>query len=64
VAPSGLLLDRAIEVGVNAIDTANVYASGRSEEIVRRLIKGRRDSFILATKFSVPTDITTRTLAA
>ena len=50
------LLDRAIEVGVNAIDTANVYASGRSEEIVRRLIRGRRDSFILATKFSVPTD--------
>ena len=50
------LLDRAIEAGVNAIDTANVYASGRSEEIVRRLISGRRDSFILATKFSVPTD--------
>jgi aryl-alcohol dehydrogenase-like predicted oxidoreductase len=50
------LLNRAIEVGVNAIDTANVYASGRSEETVRRLIRGRRDSFILATKFSVPTD--------
>jgi aryl-alcohol dehydrogenase-like predicted oxidoreductase len=50
------LLDRAIEVGVNAIDTANVYTSGRSEEIVQRLIRGRRDSFVLATKFSVPTD--------
>lgn len=50
------LLDRAIEVGVNAVDTANVYASGRSEEAVRRLIRGRRDSFILATKFSVPTE--------
>ena len=50
------LLDRAFEVGVNAIDTANVYASGRSEETVRRLIRGRRDSIILATKFSVPTD--------
>ena len=50
------LLDRAIDVGVNAIDTANVYASGRSEEIVGRMISGKRDRFILATKFSVPTD--------
>jgi aryl-alcohol dehydrogenase-like predicted oxidoreductase len=50
------LLDRAIEAGVIALDTANVYASGRSEEIVGRLITGRRDRFILATKFSVPTD--------
>jgi aryl-alcohol dehydrogenase-like predicted oxidoreductase len=50
------LLDRAIEAGVIALDTANVYTSGRSEEIVGRLITGRRDRFILATKFSVPTD--------
>jgi aryl-alcohol dehydrogenase-like predicted oxidoreductase len=50
------LLDHAIEAGVIALDTANVYASGQSEEIVGHLITGRRDRFILATKFSVPTD--------
>jgi aryl-alcohol dehydrogenase-like predicted oxidoreductase len=51
VAPTeaSRLLDRAIDAGVIALDTANVYASGRSEEIVGRLITGRRDRFILAT---------------
>jgi aryl-alcohol dehydrogenase-like predicted oxidoreductase len=46
----------AMDAGVNAIDTANVYASSRSEEIVGGLISGTRDKLILATKFSVPTD--------
>ena len=50
------LLERAVDAGVNAIDTANVYSSGRSEEMVGRLIAGKRDRFILATKFSVATD--------
>jgi aryl-alcohol dehydrogenase-like predicted oxidoreductase len=51
------LLDRATDAGVIALDTANVYAAGRSEEIVGRLITGRRERIILATKFSVPTDV-------
>jgi aryl-alcohol dehydrogenase-like predicted oxidoreductase len=50
------LFGRAMDAGVNAVDTANVYGSGRSEEIVGHLINGMRDKLILATKFSVPTD--------
>jgi aryl-alcohol dehydrogenase-like predicted oxidoreductase len=47
------LLDWVVDAGVNVVDTANVYTSGRSEEIVGRLIAGKRDRLILATKFSV-----------
>ena len=50
------LFNRAVDAGINLIDTANVYAAGRSEEIVGRLIGGSRSRLILATKFSVPTD--------
>ena len=42
---------RALEQGVNFIDTANVYNSGKSEEVVGRLIGGKRDKWVLATKF-------------
>jgi 1-deoxyxylulose-5-phosphate synthase len=51
------IMDRAADAGVNFIDTANVYPlgsghdlAGRTEEIVGRWLKGRRDQFILATK--------------
>ncbi len=44
-------LARALELGVNFIDTANIYGAGRSEEVVGRAIKGRRHDVILATKF-------------
>jgi aryl-alcohol dehydrogenase-like predicted oxidoreductase len=51
------LLNSALDAGVNWVDTANVYASGRSEEILGNLIGvSQRDHLILATKFSVPTD--------
>ena len=50
------LFDAAIEAGINMVDTANVYAAGRSEEIVGRLIGSRRDQLIVATKFAVPTN--------
>jgi len=50
------LFNRAIDAGINVVDTANAYAAGRSEEIVGHLISARRDTLILATKFSVPTD--------
>jgi aryl-alcohol dehydrogenase-like predicted oxidoreductase len=49
------LLESAVDIGVNSVDTANVYASGRSEEILGRLIGAKRNRLILATKFSVPT---------
>jgi len=51
------ILDTAADAGVNFIDTANVYPlgggesiAGRTEEIVGRWLKGKRDRFILATK--------------
>jgi aryl-alcohol dehydrogenase-like predicted oxidoreductase len=48
VAPE--IVTRALELGVNLIDTAEVYGFGRSEQIVGRAIKGRRDEVFLATK--------------
>lgn len=47
------VLDRAVERGVNFIDTANVYGMGLSEEILGRWLKARgmRDRLVIATKF-------------
>ena len=44
------IVHKFLEAGGNHIDTANVYADGRSEEILGTAIKGRRDQVILATK--------------
>jgi aryl-alcohol dehydrogenase-like predicted oxidoreductase len=44
-------LSRAIELGVDFIDTADVYGGGHNELLVGRVIKGRRDRVVLATKF-------------
>jgi aryl-alcohol dehydrogenase-like predicted oxidoreductase len=43
------------EAGGNFIDTANMYADGRSEEIVGRLIADERDAVVVATKFTLET---------
>ena len=47
------MVDRALERGVNFIDTANVYSRGRSETVTGEALKrnGKRDRVILATKF-------------
>jgi len=46
---------KAFEVGINFIDTANVYARGGAEELLGRVLAGRpRDSYILATKLYFP----------
>ena len=45
------LIHQAIDAGVNCIDTADVYAGGRSEEIIGKALEGRRDGVVLATKF-------------
>jgi aryl-alcohol dehydrogenase-like predicted oxidoreductase len=47
---SAKIIDRFLEAGHNFVDTANVYAGGRSEEIVGRAIAPRRDEVVLATK--------------
>jgi aryl-alcohol dehydrogenase-like predicted oxidoreductase len=44
------IINRALEGGINFIDTADVYSRGRSEEIVGRALRGRRDDVVLATK--------------
>lgn len=46
------IIDRAIDAGINFLDTANVYAHGKSEEIVGQALKrnGHRDFIVLATK--------------
>ncbi len=50
------LIEQAMDAGVNFIDTAdNVYAEGRSEEIVGRALQGKRQSVVLATKVAFPT---------
>jgi aryl-alcohol dehydrogenase-like predicted oxidoreductase len=49
-ATSAKLLDRYLEAGGNFIDTADVYADTRSEEVLGRLLRGRRDEVVLATK--------------
>ena len=44
------MIDQFIDAGGNYIDTANVYAGGRSEEIVGSALAGRRDQIVVATK--------------
>jgi len=44
------IINRAVDLGINYIDTADVYAEGRSEEIVGKAIRGMRDNIVLATK--------------
>lgn len=44
------IITKAIDLGINLIDTADRYTKGRSEEIIGKAVKGRRDEVILATK--------------
>ena len=44
-------IDRALELGINFLDTADMYGIGSNEELVGRAIHGRRDRFLVATKF-------------
>ncbi|MFC0435585.1 aldo/keto reductase [Kutzneria buriramensis] len=51
---SAAMINRALDAGVNFIDTADVYSQGGSEEIIGRALKGRRDDVVLATKVHNP----------
>src|SRR5205809_2885107 len=44
------IIHRALDAGINFVDTADVYSRGESEEIVAKALKGRRDQIVLATK--------------
>src|SRR3954464_12334304 len=48
------IIHRALDDGINFIDTADVYSAGESEEIVGKALKTRRDDVVLATKFFMP----------
>jgi aryl-alcohol dehydrogenase (NADP+) len=49
-ADSLRILDRALDLGVNFIDTADLYVNGVTECIVAKAVKGRRDSVVIASK--------------
>jgi aryl-alcohol dehydrogenase-like predicted oxidoreductase len=49
-------IHRAIELGVNFLDTADIYGPFTNEELVGKAIKGRRDQVIVATKFGIVRD--------
>jgi aryl-alcohol dehydrogenase-like predicted oxidoreductase len=57
-ADAARLLDRALDHGINAVDTANVYGRGASEERLGRLLSrsGRRDRLVLSSKFHARMD--------
>jgi aryl-alcohol dehydrogenase-like predicted oxidoreductase len=48
------IIHKALDAGINFIDTADVYSRGESEEIVGKALKGRRDNIVLATKVFNP----------
>ncbi len=52
-AESLATLDRALEVGVDFLDTSDVYGPHTNEELVGRFLKGRRERVVLATKFGL-----------
>jgi aryl-alcohol dehydrogenase-like predicted oxidoreductase len=49
-------IHRALELGINFLDTADVYGPHKNEELVGRAIKGKRDKVVLATKFGIVRD--------
>jgi aryl-alcohol dehydrogenase-like predicted oxidoreductase len=56
-------IDRALELGVNFLDTADIYGPHTNEELVGRAIRGRREGLVVATKFGIvrdPADPTVR----
>jgi aryl-alcohol dehydrogenase-like predicted oxidoreductase len=44
------IIHKALDAGINFVDTADMYSRGESEEIVGQALKGRRDDVVLATK--------------
>lgn len=49
-------IHRALELGLNFLDTADAYGPYKNEELVGRAIKGKREKVVLATKFGIVRD--------
>lgn len=49
-ATSIRVIRKAVDLGINSVDTANVYTGRRSEEIIGKAVHGDRDRFVIATK--------------
>src|SRR5512135_2103219 len=48
------VINHALDLGINYIDTADMYDRGRSEEFVGKALKGKRGRVVIATKFAQP----------
>jgi len=59
-AESMRAVHRALELGVNFFDTANVYGAGHSERVLARALAGKRREVVIATKFNAVFNETTR----
>ena len=54
-ATSLTVIEHALDMGINYIDTANIYDDGNSEKIIGKALKGKRSQVIISTKFGIPT---------
>jgi aryl-alcohol dehydrogenase-like predicted oxidoreductase/GNAT superfamily N-acetyltransferase len=52
-AESLATLERSLELGIDFLDTADMYGTGKNEELLARFLRGRRDRVVLATKFGI-----------
>ncbi|MGA2665581.1 MAG: aldo/keto reductase [Nitrososphaerales archaeon] len=50
------IVGRATDLGVNIIDTANIYTGGRSEELIGKAVRGGREDLVIATKVGLTLD--------
>jgi len=48
------IIHKALDFGINVVDTADRYSAGESEEIVGKALQGRRDDVVLASKVNLP----------